>query len=98
MTSIMSPIDGAPMRKMNRFGVEIDVCTRTGGVWLDKGELEKIVDLMRSEGGHQQRGREATGDRYDTAEYLYEDEDDPPETGNRRNRRRRSRLLDIFDF
>ena len=32
-----SPIDGAPMRTIRRYGIEIDICPTTGGVWLDRG-------------------------------------------------------------
>jgi Zn-finger nucleic acid-binding protein len=91
MTAILSPIDGVPMRKLLRYGVEIDVCTRTGGVWLDKGELEKIVHIVRDDRDTQAEG---VGQRH----ALYEDEDDPPTSRNRPDRHKRSRLLDIFDF
>jgi Zn-finger nucleic acid-binding protein len=32
-----------------RFGIEIDYCPQCRGVWLDRGELDKIVE--RSMGG-----------------------------------------------
>lgn len=32
------------MRQANRMGVEIDFCPRCRGVWLDGGELEKIIE------------------------------------------------------
>lgn len=47
MPLISSPIDGSPMRQVVRHGIEIDVCPTTGGVWLDKGELEKLMSLMQ---------------------------------------------------
>ena len=46
-----SPIDGAPMRTVRRYGIEIDVCPTTGGVWLDRGELEKLVALVKEDDG-----------------------------------------------
>ena len=49
MPLLMSPIDGQPMKQVNRFGIELDVCTASGGVWLDKGELEKLLAIMREE-------------------------------------------------
>ena len=30
------------MDEVNKLGVIIDACSRCGGVWLDKGELDKI--------------------------------------------------------
>lgn len=29
---------------INRFGIEIDYCSKCRGVWLDRGELNKIID------------------------------------------------------
>ena len=49
MPLLTSPIDGSPMRQINRYGIELDVCPTTGGVWLDKGELEKLMALIRQE-------------------------------------------------
>lgn len=34
-----------------RQGVEIDYCPSCRGVWLDRGELDKIVDRLRAEAG-----------------------------------------------
>jgi len=38
------PIDGEDLVVTERSEVEIDVCPKCRGVWLDRGELEKIVD------------------------------------------------------
>ena len=62
MTDKPSPIDGAPMRKMRRYGVEMDVCTRTGGVWLDGGELERVVAHIRGEDSRRRSRHEDTTD------------------------------------
>ncbi len=32
-----------------RYDVEIDICPKCKGVWLDKGELEKIVERVKRE-------------------------------------------------
>lgn len=34
-----------------RKGVEIDYCPKCRGIWLDRGELDKIIDRANSEGG-----------------------------------------------
>lgn len=47
MPLLTSPIDGSPMKQIQRYGIEIDVCPTTGGVWLDKGELEKLLAIVR---------------------------------------------------
>jgi len=38
------PIDGEVLAIAERQGVEIDYCPQCRGVWLDRGELEKIID------------------------------------------------------
>jgi Zn-finger nucleic acid-binding protein len=88
-----SPIDGAPMRQIHRFGIEFDVCPATGGVWLDKGELEKLIALVK-EDAHEERGGNRGRD-----EHFSSDDDDGHDRGRRRpGGGRRSRLSDIFDF
>ena len=47
MPLLTSPIDGTPMRQLNRFGIELDICPTSGGVWLDRGELEKLIALIK---------------------------------------------------
>ena len=38
------PADGTELRMTDRSGVEIDYCPKCRGVWLDRGELDKIID------------------------------------------------------
>jgi len=38
------PIDGTPLVITDRSGVEIDYCPKCRGVWLDRGELDKIIE------------------------------------------------------
>lgn len=38
------PIDGAQLVMADRAGVEIDYCPQCRGVWLDRGELDKIIE------------------------------------------------------
>ena len=37
MPLLTSPIDGVAMRQIRPYGIELDVCPTSGGVWLDKG-------------------------------------------------------------
>jgi uncharacterized protein len=41
----LCPIDGTPLMEMNKNGVTIDVCPECKGVWLDRGELEKLIQV-----------------------------------------------------
>ena len=43
---LICPNCSAEMNIANKFGVEIDHCQRCKGVWLDRGELEKIANIQ----------------------------------------------------
>ncbi len=38
------PTDGSTLVMSERSGIEIDYCPTCRGVWLDRGELDKIVE------------------------------------------------------
>lgn len=38
------PVDGATLTMSERSGIEIDYCPTCRGVWLDRGELDKIIE------------------------------------------------------
>jgi len=38
------PIDGTALVMSERSGIEIDYCPSCRGVWLDRGELDKIIE------------------------------------------------------
>jgi Zn-finger nucleic acid-binding protein len=44
------PVDGELLVITERSGVELDYCPRCRGVWLDRGELDKIVEVAAGQG------------------------------------------------
>ncbi|MGV3713830.1 TFIIB-type zinc ribbon-containing protein [Pseudolysinimonas sp.] len=38
------PTDGTTLVMSDRNGIEIDYCPQCRGVWLDRGELDKIIE------------------------------------------------------
>ncbi len=38
-----------PLMMTERKGIEIDFCTQCRGIWLDRGELDKIIALSQEE-------------------------------------------------
>lgn len=42
------PVDQSVLQMTERSGVEIDYCPTCRGVWLDRGELDKILDRAAS--------------------------------------------------
>jgi len=43
------PVDGETLVMAERNGVEIDYCPACRGVWLDRGELDKIIERQVGE-------------------------------------------------
>jgi uncharacterized protein len=39
------PVCDERLREVEKYGVMIDLCPSCKGIWLDRGELEKIVGL-----------------------------------------------------
>jgi uncharacterized protein len=49
---MLCPVCDEKLREVEKYGVMVDICPGCKGVWLDRGELEKIVSLdARDEGG-----------------------------------------------
>ena len=86
----------ATLVMMDRQGVEIDYCPQCRGVWLDRGELDKLIEL--AVGQSPERQPEAA-QRPDFADSDYGSR---PRHGSREvygqsPRRKKSWLNDIFD-
>ncbi|MCI5097875.1 MAG: zf-TFIIB domain-containing protein [Rhodobacteraceae bacterium] len=81
------PIDGTPLVITDRSGVEIDYCPTCRGVWLDRGELDKIIERSAAYSAppppQQSRGR---------------DYDDDYDRKYRKKKKRGGFLDDLFDF
>jgi Zn-finger nucleic acid-binding protein len=48
MSSMLCPVCNVGLTMSERQGVEIDYCPQCRGVWLDRGELDKIIERGRS--------------------------------------------------
>lgn len=42
---------GKVMRKLKKQGVTIDVCSTCKGMWLDHGEMQKLLAMHEKRGG-----------------------------------------------
>ena len=85
--SLRCPNCATEMMLSNKNGVEIDHCPRCRGVWLDRGELEKITSMQN---------------RYDDDHYRKyhygKDYDDDHDYYHRRKHKKKSFFGDMFDF
>lgn len=46
--AMQCPVDGATLVMSERQNIEIDYCPTCRGVWLDRGELDKIIERSAS--------------------------------------------------
>lgn len=83
------PVDQTELTMTERQGVEIDYCSRCRGVWLDRGELDKLIDRSTSM---------STGPSYDAPrDRGYGGGHHGGGGHDERGRKRRGWLGDLFD-
>jgi uncharacterized protein len=107
------PVDNETLVMADRGGVEIDYCPKCRGVWLDRGELDKIIE--RSMGGpaapiavaqptpqraapvYQPEPQRPAAQGYAEPRRRDDDDDDDYRRGYKK-RRKESFLGELFDF
>lgn len=100
------PVDGEVLVMHDRNGVEIDYCPKCRGVWLDRGELDKIIERAAPAERPQAATARPDADRSDYAPRRGEhrdsdkgrDWDDDDDRDKYRRKKRGSLLGDLFDF
>ena len=86
-----------PLVMADRSGIEIDYCPTCRGVWLDRGELDKIIDRNATPAHQAATPRPDNGpspSRYDSDRYDDRDRDD----GRGRKAKRGGFLGELFEF
>lgn len=108
------PIDGTALQMADRQGIEIDYCPQCRGVWLDRGELDKIIEKTAGPGAATAASTRPTsaaapipapaGMRRDRDD-DWDDDDDDHRSSERyegdyrpQKRKRKSLLGELFDF
>ncbi|WP_439476987.1 zf-TFIIB domain-containing protein [Brevundimonas sp.] len=95
MPLLLCPNDNASMTTVNRSGVEFDMCPTCRGVWLDRGELEKLIEAGGGQGGASPASA-AYGMPSLGRDYGRDRDDDYNRDGGYRKKKRRD-IFDIFD-
>jgi Zn-finger nucleic acid-binding protein len=93
------PNDGTRLVELERADVLIDACPSCRGVWLDRGELDKILVKERelsSSDPDDDFFREVGGQRRPEERRREEPRYDEPR--NEKKRRRKSLLEELLDF
>lgn len=109
MPLLLCPNCNTSMQAVSRSGVELDMCPQCRSVWLDRGELEKILAGAREGEGEQRQARQhferevgefhrdpdawKRSHPYDEQHKRYRSDDDR----HRHNKKKRFDLFDIFD-
>jgi Zn-finger nucleic acid-binding protein len=100
VAAMQCPVCQVPLAMSDRQGIEIDYCPQCRGVWLDRGELDKIIERSAPEAPApaprqaapppppQQRGYDQGYDRGYAGQSGY---------GHKPYKKRKSWLEDIFD-
>lgn len=101
MATMICQVCNVELRLAERQGVEIDYYPQCRGVWLDRGELEKLIERsavpFENEGyGRSNHDREDRGDRHGGGDRH--GNWDKHENRDQGERRRSSFLGDLFDF
>lgn len=99
MPLLLCPNDNASMTSVGRGGVEFDMCPVCRGVWLDRGELEKLME-MGSGTSEPVPYREPQPYRETSRAYPSSDRDSyrPRDRDDDDYKYRKKRRLDIFDI
>lgn len=85
------PLDKTTLVMSDRQGVEIDYCPQCRGVWLDRGELDKILERSttefrsRDDDDDDDDRRPSDRPRYDSPQYGHK-------------KKKKSFLSEIFEF
>lgn len=102
MPLLMCPNCDGSMQTVQRAGVEFDMCPRCRGVWLDRGELEKLMTLEREEtqavyGQPRPYSRPDHHHDHRPSGYRRDDDDDHRGGAYGYKKKKRFDLFDIFD-
>jgi len=86
------PVCNETLLLSEKQGIEIDYCPKCRGIWLDRGELEKIIERS-NEVSRSHQSSERNDRKYDDDDhhYKYKDKD-------YKYNKKKGFLGDIFDF
>lgn len=88
-TSMLCPACRVQLTMSERQGVEIDYCPQCRGVWLDRGELDKIIERSETKSPEAERGGSRDGYQRDRHGEDYR--------GRGQHGRRKGFLSELFD-
>jgi Zn-finger nucleic acid-binding protein len=90
------PIDESTLVMSERNGIEIDYCPQCRGVWLDRGELDKLIERslsMPQPAPAPAPQQQPQYDRYDERGRSHH----APQQGYYKKKKKESWLSELFD-
>lgn len=87
------PIDQETLMMTERQGIEIDYCPKCRGVWLDRGELDKLIAGGGPDREEVRRSEPPRESRQNYQEPYYQKDDH-----YYKKKKKESFLKDLFDF
>lgn len=94
MPLLLCPNCNTSMSAVARQAVEFDMCPSCRGVWLDRGELEKLIAAGRGDAPAQETAAPRIWREPERPRRDYDDDDDRHPA---HRRKKRFDLFDIFD-
>ncbi len=89
---MLCPVCKVDLLLSEKQGIEIDYCPKCRGIWLDRGELDKIVEKSANVEDNFRLKERNTNTNY------RDDDDDKYRSQGYNKNRRKSFLGDLFDF
>ncbi len=78
----------------DRQGIEIDYCPQCRGVWLDRGELDKLIERATADSSRQPAQRPQHG----PPPSPYQSRDSHGGYSEHRHKKKKNLLGELFDF
>lgn len=101
LSSMLCPVCHTGLNMSERQGVEIDYCPQCRGVWLDRGELDKIIERSAQADAPSPAPQAQQAFRPDRAPPPPQSTDNsgyrPHYEGDYRRKRKKSFLEELFD-
>ena len=99
MPLLMCPNDNAAMQTLERNGVQFDMCPSCRGVWLDRGELEKLMAAATEDGraSAPPPPRQAAPQPWGQPQQAYREPPRYRDDDYKYRKKKRDSIFDIFD-
>lgn len=89
------PLCNIELKMTDRQGIEIDYCPQCRGIWLDRGELDKILERSAAQESERGQGQVSQGNPYASGSSHGHRQHHHDDYGKRK---KKSFLGELFDF